>query len=387
MRIAIVGCGFVSDYYVSTLPNYPELELVGMLDRDCERARRCAAFWNVPHVYETLEELLADKQVEIVLNLTNPRSHYEVSRACLLAGKHVYSEKPLATAFADAEELVRLAAQCGLRITSAPCNCLGETAQTLWKALREGVVGRVHLVYAELDDGLIHRMRYRNWINPSGNPWPYKDEFEVGCTLEHAGYYVTWLACFFGPARQVTAFASCQIPDKRTDAALDVQAPDFSVACIEFQSGVVARLTCSIIAPHDHALRIFGEEGILSCEECWNYGSPVYLKRRTKLSLWAEKHKLLSLLPGIGARRLPLVRRPQFRSYRATHRMDFARGPAELAASIAENRPCRMSAEFALHVNEIVLAIQNPAQLGCPRTLVSTFAPPEPLPWALGASD
>ena len=183
MRVAFVGCGFVADYYASTLPNYPELELVGVMDREAGRATKFAQHWKLPVVYPTLQALLDDRSVELVLNLTNPRSHFEVSKACLLAGRHVYSEKPLATIFGEAEELVRLAEEKGLHLSSAPCNVLGESAQTAWKALREGAIGKVRLVYAELDDGLIHRMRYTEWINPSGAPWPYKDEFEVGCTL------------------------------------------------------------------------------------------------------------------------------------------------------------------------------------------------------------
>src|SRR5262249_19068502 len=149
--------------------------------------------------YESLDELLADSRVEVVLNLTNPSSHYEVSRLTLLAGKHVYSEKPMAMRFDEAKELVELAENRRLQISSAPCSLLGETAQTMWKVLREERVGPVRLVYAELDDGLVHKMPYKLWLSESGAPWPYEDEFEVGCTVEHAGYYLTWLAAFFGP--------------------------------------------------------------------------------------------------------------------------------------------------------------------------------------------
>jgi predicted dehydrogenase len=384
MRIAFVGCGFVADYYCSTLPNYPELELVGVMDRDADRASRFADYWKIGTIYPTLQALLNDQRVELVLNLTNPRSHFAVSKACLSAGRHVYSEKPLATVFAEAEELVHLAEEKGLQLSSAPCNVLGESAQTMWKALREGVIGKTRLVYAELDDGLIHRMRYKKWVNPSGAPWPYKDEFEVGCTLEHAGYYVSWLTTFFGPARSLTSFARCLIPDKETDVPLEVQAPDFAVGCLEFASGVVARLTCSIIAPHDHALRVFGDDGVLSVEECWYYGAPVYLKRRSKLALWAEKFPLLSALPGLAAKRYPLVKRSDFKHrYKATHAMDFARGVAELAAAVREKRPSRLSARFSLHVNEIVLAMQHPEQMGYHRLLTSTFDPPAPMAWAM----
>ncbi len=373
MRIAIVGCGFVADYYLKTLPSYPDLEIAGVMDRVQERAAHCSAYHSVP-VYDSLEALLADSSVELVLNLTNPRSHYEVSKAALEAGKHVYSEKPLAMAMSEAEELVQLAEQKGLQIVSAPCSLLSETAQTLWKALREQKVGQVRLVYAEMDDGLVHRMPYKTWISESGIPWPYKDEFEVGCTLEHAGYYVTWLTAFFGPAETVTAFSACLVPDKQTDVSLEVNAPDFSVACIKFASGVVARLTCGIVAPHDHELKIIGDEGVLGIKDCWYYGSPVYIKRmvrirrKTFMSPWKQNY--------------PLVRKPPKFSYKGSQQMDFARGVAELAAAIREQRPCRLSPRFSLHNNELVLAIQNALETGAPYKLKTTFEPVQPMPWA-----
>ncbi|HEU5087594.1 MAG TPA: Gfo/Idh/MocA family oxidoreductase, partial [Roseiflexaceae bacterium] len=108
MRVAIIGCGFVADYYMSTISGHPELSVIGAFDRNHDSLARFGAFHSVA-TYASLEELLADERVELVLNLTNPRSHYEVSRACLLAGKHVYSEKPLAMEMAQARELVELA--------------------------------------------------------------------------------------------------------------------------------------------------------------------------------------------------------------------------------------------------------------------------------------
>ncbi len=383
MRIAIVGCGFVADFYAQTLPNHPELELRAVYDRDVARAGAFSQYHGVP-ACDSLEQLLADERVELVLNLTNPSSHFEVSKACLEAGKHVYSEKPLSLDLGQAEELVQLAESRGRGLSSAPCNVLSESAQTVWKALREQRIGTPRLVYAELDDGLIHRMRYRQWRSDSGAPWPWKDEFEVGCTLEHAGYYVTWLAAFFGPARTVTSFASCQVPDKETDQPLDRQSPDFTVGCITFRNGVVARVTCSIIASHNHRLQVFGDEGILSVEECWDYRCPVYLKRRTRWALRLEKWPWISRLLGFEGRRCPQVRRPQDRyGYRGTHRMDFARGVADLAAAVQRGRPCTLHARFALHVNEIVLALQEPERMGCPRALTTTFEPLSPPEWAV----
>jgi predicted dehydrogenase len=176
MRIAFVGCGYVADYYIATLPGHPDLELIGVTDRDPAALSRFTGFYKV-RGYGSLDLLLEDDRVELVVNLTNPRSHFEVSKACLEAGKHVYSEKPLAMELAQATALVELAAARGVRLSSAPCSLLGETAQAMWKALRERQVGTARLVYAEMDDGMVFRMAYRRWLSASGAPWPARDEF------------------------------------------------------------------------------------------------------------------------------------------------------------------------------------------------------------------
>jgi predicted dehydrogenase len=276
----------------------------------------------------------------------------------------------------QARELVDLAERKVLTLSSAPCSLLGETAQTLWKVLRRNIVGQVRLVYAELDDGMVHRMPYRRWLSSSGVPWPATDEFEVGCTFEHAGYYLSWFPALFGPALQVSAFAATLVSDKQTDLPLEVNAPDFSVACVTFASGVVARLTCSIIAPHNHSLSIIGDEGVLSTRECWDYRSPVYIqrqitiRRRTFISPWRTRYPLV----GKGA---------TSQAYRRAHGMDFCRGVAELTASIREHRPCRLSARYSLHTNELVIAIDRARQTASPYAMTTTVDPIEPMPWAV----
>lgn len=380
MRIAIVGCGYVADYYLATLANHPGLELAGVFDRDAERARRFAAHHRLRR-WDSLEALLDDRAVEVLVNLTNPRSHFAVSGAALRAGKHVYSEKPLATTLAEAEHLVELAEERGLQLASAPCTVMGEAAQTLWKALREERIGTPRLAYAEMDDGPIPLEDHRAWTSASGAPWPARDEFEVGCTLEHAGYVLSWLTAFFGPARTLTSSAHVLQPDKGVPLA--ASAPDFTVATIEFASGPVARLTSGIFAPIDRRLRIFGDAGVLSVDDTWDFGSPVRWSRRDRLGLKAEKHPRLARWIGLGPRRLPPVRRARFRwAGRPGNRIDFSRGVAALAEAAAAGLPPRRSARWALHVNELALAIQDRSPDGRPRTLRSTFDPVAPMPWA-----
>jgi predicted dehydrogenase len=374
VNIALVGCGFVADYYLSTLLFYPELKVVGITDLDAARAELLSKHYGVA-IYATLSDLLADPAVEMVINLTNPASHYEVSAAALHAGKHVYSEKPFAMRMEQAVKLTQLAESRGLLVASAPCSMLSETAQTIGKILRSGTLGEVRIVYAEMDDGMVHRMPYQSWLSASGLPWPYKDEFEVGCTMEHAGYCITWLASWFGPAVSVTSFASTRIPEKIAGETLEIDSPDFSVACIQFASGVVARLTCGIVAPRDHAMKIITDGGILYTDEVWNYRAPVYsrrmirIRRRVMLNPLRKKHKLPPA---------PTTK-PKYKGAQA---MDFARGPAEVAASIREGRPCRVSAKFSLHVNEITLAIHWAREQGATYTMTTTFDPVEPMPWA-----
>jgi predicted dehydrogenase len=379
MHVAIVGCGFVADYYLATLSNHPKLELTGVYDRDADRAQAFSAFHRVRR-YAALDELLSDRRVELVVNLTNPRSHHEISRAALEAGKHVYSEKPLATSYLEAEQLVELAERKGLVLGSAPCTVLGEAAQTAWKALREGRIGAPRVAYAEMDDGPVPLEAFETWKSLSGAPWPAQDEFETGCTLEHAGYVLTWLTAFFGPARAVTSSAHVVLPDKRVP--LDVVAPDLTVSVLEFASGVIARLTCGIFAPPDRRLRVVGDGGVLTVADTWNFASPVHLSRRTHLGLKAEKHPRLAGWVGLGPRRVPPVRPTRFRwSGRPANRIDFSRGVAETAAAAAEHRPSRLSARWSLHVNELALAIQDPASPGR-HLLRSTFEPMAPMPWA-----
>lgn len=372
--IGIVGCGYVADRYVHSLRGYPELEIIGVFDRDASRSERFCAYHNLPK-YNSLAELLKDERVTIILNLTNPRSHFEVSDECLRAGKHVYSEKPLAMDLGQAKQLVALAASQKLWISSAPCSLLGETAQTIWRALREKQLGDVRVVYAEMDDGLLHLMPYDKWQSDSGTPWPYKDEFEVGCTLEHAGYYLTWLVAFFGPVRSMTAWASVQAPDKTKDVRLDAVSPDFSVACMQFESGVTARLTCSILAPHDHQLRIIGDRALLSTPDCWMFRSPVSIRRVMHI------RRRQFYLPW--GRRYPLVTGDSLKtSSKVSTKYDWSRGVADMAQAIHEGRKPRLAPDFCLHVNELALGIHNANCSPGVIPITTRFEPVEPMPWA-----
>ena len=378
--IAFIGCGYVADAYRACLPLHGgALALTGMFDRDPARLAASVKTWG-DKAYPSLGALLADPAAAIVVNLTDPHAHLEVSRAALAAGKHVYSEKPLAMTGAEAAALATEAKRLGLRLASAPCNLLGESAQTLIAALRTGAVGKPRLVYAELDDGMIHRVDRAAWLSRSGKPWPAMGEFATGCTFEHAGYVLGILCAAFGPVRRVTAASALLLPDKGPDTPPNGGAPDFSVGLLDFDGGIAARLTNSIVAPYDHRLRIIGDDGVLTMDEPWDYSSKIRVSANAKGRL----ARAIARRFGAGlSKAVPLKRAPVLAKGRGAPTMDFLRGVAELAAAINEDRPCRLSAELGVHVTEVTEVLQHPERFQRPHAVASDFAPIEPMDWAL----
>jgi predicted dehydrogenase len=378
---------------MATLGNHPNLNVIGVYDNNPSRLVEFSRYYNVS-AYKDLNDLLNDPSAELVLNLTNPHAHYDLTKACLEAGKHVYSEKPLAMTSDKAAELVTLARAKKRYLATAPCSLLGETAQTMWKALHEDIIGPVRLVYASFDDGMVHRFDPGNWRSVSGAPWPAKDEFETGCTYEHAAYVLSWLAAFFGPARRVQSYASIRIRDK--GIAVDSMAPDFTVGCIEYDNDVVARVTCSIVAPLDKSIVIVGERGTLYTKYVRNDASPVYIEKtppnETVTSIANRLRPLMVRIEGMlrlpfsitalkFERKYPYARKPDFRGSKSNKPVDFLRGPAEMAEAIREGRPCRLSPELGLHMTELIETLQYPERFESPRTINSRFDPIQPLPW------
>ena len=368
--LGIIGCGFVADLYARALAVMPGLRVAAVYDRDAARLRTFCEHWSLPAV-DSLDALLAALPADgIVLNLTNPDAHFEINRACLIAGRHVYSEKPLAMRMDQARSLHALAAERGLMLSSAPCSVLGEAAQTLGHALRHGIAGTPRLIYAELDDGFVPQAAYARWRSESGAPWPAEDEFHVGCTLEHAGYYLGWLIAWFGSVRRVVAASAEVIPDKPGSNGT----PDFSTATLFFENGPVTRLTCSIAAPHDHRIRIVGDNGVLSCDAAWDNAAKVRFARRLTLRRRLMEHPFPRRI------RLPRPTHPHVKRWGAAA-MNFLLGPQEMLDALSERRPCRLSNDFALHMTEVTLAIQNAGEAGA-QDMTTRCAPMEPMPWA-----
>mgnify|MGYP000179513679 CR=1 FL=1 len=365
-RVALIGCGFVADLYMRSFAKHPEVQIVAVYDRNSNRLAAFSAHWSLP-ACDTLEALFATAP-DLILNLTNPMSHADITRTCLLAGHHVFSEKPMVLDMEEARALHELARDKGLYLGSAPSSVLGEAAQTLAKALRDGIAGPPRLIYAELDDGFIPQAPVEGWISASGAPWPFVDEFRIGCTLEHAGYYLSWLIACFGSVEKVVTATAETIPDKRGVTAC---APDFSVATLHFAAGPVARLTCSIAAPHDHRLRVVGDKGVLELDKAWDNAAPVRFRKRLRI-----RRRLLE--SPMGKRlRLRGPTHPKV-SREGAAAMNFALGPVEMLEAIAADRPSRIAGDYALHLTEVTLACQTE---GVHR--MTTACPPmEPMPWA-----
>lgn len=371
--LAIVGTGFVADYYMRSASVFPHHTFTGAWDLDPDRLASFSAHWNVPAARSFEELLTGPKRPDLLINLTNPRNHFEVSRAALEAGVPVYCEKPLATTLEDAEALADLSARTGVPIASAPCSVLGETAQTLWRAVRRRRVGRPLFVYAELDDGFIPQAPYQKWFSETGKPWPARDEFEVGCTLEHAGYWLTWLMAMFGPVRTVTASSGVAVRDKLGDGT--PTAPDWSTAVLCFDEGVVARLTVTIVGKHDHSLRVVCERGTLAVDGAWNNRAPVKVARRA-----AVRRRLVE---GFSRELVPLLVPPWRQRWRKPPvAMNYMLGPDEMLDAMANGRAPRLAGDFALHLTEVTLAMQNAGLETETQRIQSSFDPLEPMAWA-----
>jgi predicted dehydrogenase len=362
--IALVGTGFVSDYYMTTLVNYPDLKLAGAWDWNPDRLRAFGEFYNA-RTYHSLDELLRASDVDIVVNLTTPESHFSVNKAALEANKHVYCEKPLAMSLDEAETLISMAEERGLTICGAPANALSDAFLLARGLIEKGQVGQPRLVYAEMEDGPVFRANWEQWKSRSGVPWPGADEFEVGVTLEHASYALSWLVGLFGPVVHVSAFSALTFPDKGPGTRHLKLAPDFSVGCLTFRSGVVARITCGLAAPRDRSFTVLGDAGTLVVRDLWDNRSPIDLAAKDQRSI---VQKVVERIESRLGRRLPLrlysgrgvsyprntsvAKLPSFPS-----QIDFVRGIQKQAEALGSDQPPFFSGRVTLHLTELTLAL------------------------------
>ncbi|MFW6097926.1 MAG: Gfo/Idh/MocA family protein [Chloroflexota bacterium] len=351
LQIGVVGCGNIADAYVRHMGKAPEVRVRGVTDLLPERAGELAQAYGL-QTYEDLEAMLADEAIELVVNLTIHHAHYDVTRRCLEAGRHVYSEKPLAMTFEQAQDLVALAKAQGVRLACAPITFLGEAQQTAWKMIREGRLGKVRMAYAEVDWG-----RIETW-HP--NPEPF---YDVGPLFDVGVYPLTVLTTIFGPARQVTAYGKMLQPDRvRKDGVpYHISTPDFLLVMVEFETGPVARLTSNFYVSQrtqEAGIAFHGDEGSLRLGHWFMFDAPVFF------APFGEPYEPVPLLrpaePGVA----------------------WQRGVVDMAEAIAEGRRQRVTGEQAAHVVEIMCAAHEAVASQRPVSLSSTFTPPQPVAWA-----
>jgi predicted dehydrogenase len=359
LNVAIVGCGNIAGPYAYTLKPYSHIHLLGATDVDPARAASFVA-QHGGTAYPTLDDVLADERVDLVINLTIHHAHPAVITACLEAGKHVYSEKPLAMSYADAKALVELAEAKGLRLACAPMTFLGEAQQTAWQVIRSGRTGPVRVVYAEVNWG-----RIESW-HP--NPGPF---YEVGALFDVGVYPLTLATTFLGPARRVVSFGKVLYPDRvtREGVAFHIETPDWMVAAVELESGAVVRLTTNFYVGHhsvQKGLEFHGDLGSLYISSFQDF--PAEVK-------FAEFNKPYEAVP--------LLREGFQASFgERTLSTEWGRGVVEMAEAIGEGRQQRVTGAQAAHVVEICEAIRTSAREGRPVEVTSSFVGPAPLEWS-----
>jgi predicted dehydrogenase len=351
IKTAIVGCGNIANTYAQQISNYPTVEVLGYSDLVPERAAELVSKFG-GQAYASLEHVLADPEVEVIVNLTIHHAHVEVITRSLEAGKHVYSEKPLATSLAEAAALVELARSRGLRLGSAPSTFLGEAAQTVAKGLRANQTGPLRALYAEINHG-----RIESW-HP--NPVPF---YAVGPVWDVAVYPLGIWAALCGPMRRVTAVGKTLLADRQTrdGTAFQVTSPDFVVALIEFENGAIGRLTSNFYVNPSRqgaSMEFHGDAGSFYLASSYQFNAQV------------------EFAPFGGSfAPVPLVRQ-------GFDGVEFARGLQDFSEAMIEGRPHRCDARLAHHIIEVIEAILTSARTEAPVQIHSAFTPPAPMRWA-----
>lgn len=353
LGIGIVGTGNIAGGYARDILTHPEIRLVAATDLD---PARLAAFAgeHACRSHPSLDDLLDDRDVDVVVNLTTHHAHYAVTRRALEAGRHVYSEKPLALDAGEARELVSLAADRGLRLGCSPSTFLGEAQQTAAAWIRGGRLGEVRAIYADVSWG-----RIETW-HPSPAAF-----YDVGVLVDVAVYPLTLATAMVGPVHAVRAWGW---DVTRERVALDgsrfrIGSPDLILAAVELEGGAVMRLTASFYVGRPVKLRgameFHGDDASLAL------GSFQAFDAAVEVGPYDGEYAPLAPV------------RPAFPG------TAWARGLADLAAAIDEGRPHRASAEQAAHVVDVLDATRlSMAGDGRRVEVSSSFDPPLLMPWA-----
>lgn len=356
IRVGIIGCGNIFPAYVKGCRVFDILEVVACADVLVERAQARALEFDIPKA-SSVEELLNDPNVDVVVNLTVPVAHADVSLLALGAGKHVYSEKPLAITREDGRAILNAAAAQGLRVGCAPDTFLGGGLQTCRKLIDDGVIG-VPVAATAFMAGHGPEAWHPNpdfFYKVGGGPM-----FDMG------PYYLTALIHLLGPVRRVTGSTRISFPERvATSKALNghrisVEIPTHVAGVLDFANGTVATLITSFdVWTHNlPRIEIYGSEGSLSVPDPNIFGGPVKVK---------------------------LAGEEEWRDVPLTHSDQVSRGigVADMAYGFVYNRAHRASGELAYHVLDLMHSFGDASESGQHVIVQSTCAQPAPLPVGL----
>ena len=358
VKVGIIGCGNISGIYLKNCTSiFHNLEVAAVADKIPERAQARAEEYKIPRAC-SVEELLADPEIRIVLNLTIPKAHTEVCLAALYAGKHVYVEKPLAITREDGKKVIALAKEKGLRVGCAPDTFLGGGIQTCCKLIDDGWIGRPVAATAFMT---CHG--HESW-----HPDPeFYYQVGGGPMFDMGPYYLTALIAMMGPVRRVTGSARKTFAHRTITSApkygkiIDVEVPTHVAGVLDFENGAVATILTSFDVWHAQLPRIeiYGSEGTLSVPDPNTFGGPVSV-RRAGAPEWS---------------RIPLT-------YGFSENSRGV-GVADMAFALKSGRPHRANGEMAYHVLDTMHAFQDASDSGRHIELESSCTRPAPFPMGL----
>ncbi|MFN8377555.1 MAG: Gfo/Idh/MocA family oxidoreductase [Anaerolineae bacterium] len=352
LKVGILGAGNISPAYITGTRDWNVLELVAIADIDEAKARNVAAEHQIPAVM-SVDQLLVSPNIDIVVNLTVPKAHADMSIRALEAGKHVYTEKPLAIRRADAKRILDTADAHGLRVGSAPDTFLFGQHQTVRRLIDEGAIGEPVAASANMAGH-----------GPEGwHPNPaFFYQVGGGPLLDMGPYYITCLLNLLGPVRSVQAYARVSFPERVAGEAagfqrIPVEIPTHYSGTLDFESGPLATVLMSFdMWKHNlPMLEIYGTEGSLQVPDP---------------NAWATKDVLVSKEWGEWEN-VPY-------RYPDTYRRGI--GLADMAQAILSGRPHRASGALAYHALDVMEAFIDSSEQGSRITLDSTIERPTPLP-------
>lgn len=348
LGIGVIGCGNISATYFKFAPLFRGIEMRACADLNMAAAKARAKEFSLRA--ETVEGLLSAKDIDIVVNLTIPAVHHEVSRQILDAGKHVYSEKPFVLSVKDGVDLKQRAERKGLRVGSAPDTFLGGSHQLVRHLIDTGKVGAI-------TSGTCHVMSHgmESWhANPDFFFQP-----GAGPVLDLGPYYIADLIQLIGPVRQVAAVTSIPAKERtitskpRAGEKIPVNTPTTVHGILHFENGAVISLDSSWdVWSHGHApMELYGETGSIFVPDPNFFGGEVVYTKGEKPVKTPPKwpHPF-----GIANERHP---HGMMANYRTA-------GLADMALAILESRPHRCSLELALHTVEVMTGLLKSGETG-----------------------